>query len=48
MFCQRLVYMLLRHGLRGIGGVVELTAELIEDTAANYIINNGGWVCRLT
>jgi len=24
--------------------VVEMTAKLIEDSAANYIINNGGWV----
>jgi len=48
MFCQRLVYSMLCRGLRGISGVVELTAKLIEDTAASFIINNGGWVCHLT
>jgi len=48
LFCQRLVYALLRHDLTGIGDVVELTAQLIEALAANFIINNGGWVCRLT
>jgi len=44
LFCQRFIYMLLRRGLRGISGVVELTAKLIEDSAASFIINNGGWV----
>ena len=48
LLCQRLVYSLLLRGLRGIGDVVELTAKLIEDSAANYIINNGGWVCHTT
>ena len=46
LFCQRLVYTLLRRGLSGIGDVVELTAKLIEDSAASYIISNGGWVCH--
>ena len=45
LFCQRLVYSLLGRGLRGIADVVELTAKLIEDSAASFIINNGGWVC---
>jgi len=48
LLCQRLIYGLLLRGLRGIGDVVELTAKLIEDSAARYIINNGGWVCHLT
>jgi len=48
LLCQRLIYTLLLRGFRGIGDVVELTAKLIEDSAARYIINNGGWVCHLT
>jgi len=49
LLCQRLVYTLLLRGLRGIGDVVEVVAKLIEDSAASYIINNGGWVgCTMT
>jgi hypothetical protein len=44
LLCQRMVYRWLLKGYRGIGDVVKFTVQLIEDHAAQYIIDSGGWV----
>jgi len=44
LLCRRIIYSMLSSGLKGIGDIVKFTAQIIEDNAAQYIINNGGWV----
>jgi hypothetical protein len=44
LLCGRMVYSMLSNGLKGIGDIVKFTAQLIEDYAARYIIDHGGWV----
>lgn len=40
---QRVIYELIKKGYSGISYVAEFTAKLVEDHAADFIIDNGGW-----
>ena len=43
-FSQRLTLGLLQKGERGLGKLMDYSVRLIEDKAAEFIINQGGWV----
>jgi hypothetical protein len=44
LLCGRMVYSMLANGLKGISDIVKFIAQLIENNAACYIIEHGGWV----
>lgn len=42
-FCKELAMAMLSSG-RGISNVIDCTVRLLEDSVADFVIKNGGWV----
>ena len=46
VFGQKMVWKALETGQKQFGSLVDLSAQLVADVAADFIIREGGWVGR--
>ena len=44
LLSQKLAFALLSKGERNLSELTDFTAHLIEDSAADFIVQSGGWV----
>ena len=44
VFGQKMVWKALEKGQKQFGGLVDFSAQLVADVAADFIIREGGWV----
>ena len=45
LYSQQVALHLAQTGHRGLHKVINFTVQLLADTAADFIIRQGGWVC---
>ena len=46
MLSQKIAFEMLSRGERNLSELTDYTAHLIEDSAAEFIVESGGWVSR--
>ena len=44
LFTQKVAFTLLKKGERGLGMLVDYTSQIIAEAAADFILQQGGWV----